>query len=117
MKRDMDLARKILLETEKHQKPDEPLELQFEGHSPKEVAYHVKLLAQAGLIEAFEGSRMGAFEWWPTSLTWNGHEFLDAARDDQRWTKAKARIGEKGLALSFDLLKFALTEGMRHLLT
>lgn len=117
MKRDMDLARRILLEVERHPKPNEHIQLQIEGRSQEEVAYHVKLLYEAGLIEAFKSSVMGRFDWQPISLTWNGHEFLDAARDDQRWTKTKALIVNKGGTLSFELLRFALTEGMRQLLS
>jgi hypothetical protein len=51
--RDMDLIRSILLlQTEQHQDPIRPFVPSPEGHSEEVIAYHVKLLAEAGLIEA-----------------------------------------------------------------
>jgi hypothetical protein len=41
----------------------------------------------------------------PMSLTWQGHEFLEAARNGKFWRRAKALVVKKSGALSFDLLK------------
>jgi Hypothetical protein (DUF2513) len=49
---------------------------------------------------------------FPTRLTWDGHEFLDAARDDTRWQKAKRYIVEKGSGLSFEVLQGVLMKLM-----
>jgi len=40
------------------------------------------LLHEAGFIEAMDLSTLGGICWKPTRLTYNGHEFLDAARSD-----------------------------------
>jgi DNA-binding transcriptional ArsR family regulator len=88
MKRDMDLARKILFAVEACNDPLGPQsELKIEGYSDQMISYHVKVLAEAGLLEAEDVSEMGSdgFRWWAESLTWQGHEFLEAARDDTRW--------------------------------
>ena len=34
----------------------------------------------------------------PRALTWKGHEFLDLARDQNRWNQAKGIIGRVGSA-------------------
>lgn len=47
------------------------------------------------------------------SLTWDGHEFLEAARDDSLWEKAKRLVLEKTGTLTFEALKLALMEAMK----
>jgi len=108
MKRDMDLVRQILLAVEEFPEPDGWADVSIEGASEEDVSYHVKLLDQAGLLEADDVSGGSAFEWKPSSLTWTGHEFLDAARDDMRWNAAKNSVLSKAGNLSFDLMKEAL---------
>jgi hypothetical protein len=50
-------------------------------------------------------------------LTWEGHEFLDKAKNEKVWNKAKSIIKEKGISLSLDALKIALTESVKVLLS
>ena len=116
MRRDMDLVRKILFAVEECDTPwgaEGPLEI--DGYSNQVIAYHVKILVQAGLIEARDVSVMGedGFRWWASSLTWEGHEFLEAARDDTRWSRTKKFVFEKAGGLTFEALKFALTQGIK----
>lgn len=112
MKRDMDLARSILLELEEHPHVSTwKSDLTVEGHSPDEVSYHVKILSQAGLIEATTMANPPHDSIWiPISLTWDGHEFLDAAKDDTRWNKAKSLVKEKGGGAAFEVMKAVLIE-------
>ncbi len=119
MKRNMDLARMILFEIEKCEAPMGLLqELKIEGYSSQEISYHIKLLYQAGLLEAEDASTMGmgpkGFCWFAGSLTWEGHEFLEAARDDNRWNKTKKLFADKGGGLVFEALKFALIKGIKN---
>ena len=100
----MDLARLILLKIE--QTADDPrswINLEVPDYTPAEVSYHVMILNEAGLIDACDLSTMGRgnSDWRPKRLTWNGHEFLDAARNDSIWNKAK----EKAISMNFELLK------------
>jgi Hypothetical protein (DUF2513) len=113
VKRDMDLARRILFDVENCEDADGTsgwLVVQYDEHPPKEVMYHIILLAEAGLIETHDVSDLGGSKCWPKRLTWLGHEFLDAARDDTRWKKAKRLVIEKAGSLSFELLKQALVK-------
>ena len=103
MKRDMDLVRLILLEIEKSSEdPRAEIRLQIPDYTFEQVSYHVMILHEAGLVEADDLSTMGSGSvWLPRRLTWSGHEFLDAARNDSIWKKAK----EKASSMNFELLK------------
>jgi hypothetical protein len=112
MKRDMDLARQILRAVEDSPEADgtQWIEVDLEGRSPQEISYHVLLLAEADLLDAkrISDSLSGGRDVAPTRLTWQGHEFLDAARKDTIWEKAKSIATEKTGSLTFEALKLAL---------
>ena len=113
MKRDMDLIREILLEIEKLPPNTETGEFPIEGWKPEEINYHIRLLCQAGYVDAISVAAMGDDEWIVRSLTWNGHEFLEASRNQTLWNKAKALVAEKGSGLTLEVLKAALSTRVR----
>lgn len=104
MKRNMDAVRSILLQIEAETKPFTWIKLAVPDCSEEEVSYHVKIMSQAGLIEAMDTSSHDGISWKPMSLTWQGHEFLDAARNDDRWANAKKLVMEKGLGMTISVL-------------
>lgn len=112
MKRDPDLIRKLLIHLE--EKPDDKIitELELEGHDKNEVMYHFILMDQAGLIrcerEVSTTTSDRVIRVYPFSLTWQGHEFLEASRNETLWNKAKELIMQKSGALSLDVLKALL---------
>lgn len=116
MRRDMDLARQILLQIEEAGEAHGWVELEIPGRNDDkdEISYHVMLLAQAGLIEAVDVSTLSAFSWRAKRLTWEGHEFLDAARNEGTWSRAKAIAVERGGGLTLDLLKAILLSLLRQ---
>ena len=109
MKRDFDLIRKLLLYLE--EKSDDKMikDLDIDGYSKQEVQYHFILMDQAGLLrcdrEISSTTSDRVIRVYPFSLTWQGHEFLEAARNENYWNKAKVIIKDKSGALSFDILK------------
>lgn len=112
MKRDMELARLILMRIEAQEDYREDISCDFEGYTEEQVYYHIMLLNEAGLIVAFDASSLQDLQWIPQRLTWQGHEFLESARDNTIWSKAKdimARTGgfafEVAKPLLIDLLK------------
>lgn len=110
MKRDMDLIRAILMAIEEMPTPrPRQTDFKLDGYDPEIVSYHVFLLNDAGLIQASDVSHNLAFAWAPKRLTWAGHEFLDAARNDNIWAAAKKVCGGAG-SLSFDVLKGILVK-------
>ena len=111
MKRDMDLIREILFEIEKAEDFDLAIEISIEGRDAKEINYHLKILYQAGLIEAIGTSGFGeSSEWIATSMTWAGHEFLDSAREEKRWRQAKDMVLKRGGGLVFEVLRKVLID-------
>lgn len=106
MKRDMDLVRKILLAMEEHEHGFAPRQIDIEGYSGEQIAYHAYLMDEAGLIKAANTTHMGSSspEGMPGEMTWEGHEFLDAARSDTIWNKAKQKIKETGGSVTISTL-------------
>jgi hypothetical protein len=56
-------------------------------------------------LEAENASTLARLSWIPKGLTWDGHEFLDAIRNDTVWNKTKRVIADKGGSIPFDVLK------------
>ncbi|SDB61723.1 Hypothetical protein SAMN05660653_03226 [Desulfonatronum thiosulfatophilum] len=110
MKRDLDLVRKLLLYFE--EKPDDRAEEcpLIEEYSSLEIKYHLLLMDEAGLLrcEREVTSTGRTIYVLPMSLTWQGHEFLEAARNNEFWRRAKAIVCDKSGALSFEMLKSVL---------
>ena len=121
MKRDMDLVRKILLQCEKQESGFPPEKLEIEGYSDAQIGYHVHLMGEAGLLHIVDRTHMQseAPEAIPLGMTWEGHEFLDAARSETVWEKAKGAASSVG-SVAFGVLKNVLTaygtaEALKHL--
>jgi Hypothetical protein (DUF2513) len=110
MKRDMDLIRMLLFETEAL--PDtHGHSVSVEGHSRAEICEHLKLAHEAGLVEArfLPGDET---ECVVLRLTWAGDEFLDAARENRIWEKAKEMAMRAAEGVTITSLKVALTHLM-----
>ena len=67
------------------------------GYAPDQIAYHVRLLHEAGYLDAMDLTTHSGFVWQPKTLTWQGHEFLDAARNTSVWQQVKTRLKDRGL--------------------
>ena len=107
MKRDMELCRKILLAIEEQYVDTALYGLEVEGYSMQQVAYHCKILHDAGLISNYKGyfASNRLYDFAVGSLTWDGHEFLDKIRQDTIWNKTKDVITQKGLPMVLDVVK------------
>ena len=114
MKRDMDLVRNLLLAIERDpqldgsvwKRPDGPEDWEITGCNEVEMAYHLRMLIEEGLVDGDEtlSSPMPSV----SRLTWNGHEFLDDIRDPSVWASVKQRAGilaSVGLAIIGELAK------------
>jgi len=97
MKRDMDLIREILLAIESDVHGFAP-KIELHGYTQEQINYHAFLLGEAGLLKVADVTSMGSEspEAIIIRLTWSGHEFLDSARDNQRWNQAKDVINKIG---------------------
>lgn len=104
----MDLIRDLLRQVEE---ADTPLRLDRQEEDPAKLdrrLYHVQLLSEAGLVVAYpseadncEGLMSAKIE----RLTWEGHEFLEATKDESIWQRVKQKIAGKGGAMVFEIAK------------
>lgn len=107
MKRDLDLVRQILFEIERHEHGWAPQALAVEGYDQEQTGYHIYLMGQAGLLNVADSTHLGSTspQAIAMSITWAGHDFLDAAREPSLWEKAKQKVGGSFASMSFDLVK------------
>lgn len=106
VKRDLELVRELLVLIEEN---NDRNELKIPDKWDREVvAYHLKILDQAGYVKNKTKWADNKPFWLFASLTWDGHEFLDSIRNDNIWNNTKEGIRAKGFELGsipFDVLK------------
>lgn len=105
MERDLTLVRDILEAVAAHPKPVGWVPLNIPNRTADEISYHVKLMVDADLVEAKDVSTTTLFSWKPQRLTWQGHEFLDAVRNETVWNRVRKVIQDKGGNASFEVVK------------
>jgi len=72
------------------------------------IAEHMRFLIDAQLVRGEMSQRLGVnvvSGFTARGLTFAGHEFLDAIRNDTVWNKTKETFKIKGLDMTFDLIK------------
>lgn len=112
MKRDIELIRQILFAIEKLEHGIPRGNIEIEGYSEEEIGYHVYLMDDAGLIIGMDATSLSSLSpfMMPQNLTWAGHDFLDAARDDTVWNGVKKKIEAVSGAVTFELLTALLVQ-------
>ncbi|XZW51142.1 DUF2513 domain-containing protein [Acinetobacter baumannii] len=102
MKRDWDIIRAVLIATEEDRFDEYVEELEDDSL----VIGNTVLLIQAGFITGeVLLSLDGIDDVSVHDLTWQGHELLDVIRSKPVWEKIKTTALEKGLELTFDVVK------------
>lgn len=114
MKRDLELIRKMLFAVEDAPTGFAP-ELEIEGYTASQIGYHAYLLISGGFAKGPELTHMGSDgpEARIMSLTWEGHDFAEAARDPDRWQQAVKIVKDKGGNVTLDVMKQLLTSLMK----
>ncbi|MGZ8158118.1 MAG: DUF2513 domain-containing protein [Methylobacter sp.] len=107
MKRNWDTIREILLRAEALESGTTLRLSDFDENRSDEIAYHVQLLKEAELIQVSILEYLGGagIHFDLERLTWSGHELLDAIRSETIWDKTKTTITNKGVAMTFELIK------------
>ena len=111
MKRDMDLIRAILLHVEEHDEFDTYRDRGlFPTHDERSLNDHVLQMKEQGLVDANiqKGGTVAIIAAEVTRLTPQGHDFLQAARNETIWRRAKAIVAEKGGSVPWDVFKALL---------
>ena len=108
MRRDLDLARQLLIDIE-GRGPDcalSDLRPGVAGEADERLRYHVRLLIDGGLVKETEHTAGGV----PcVRLTNAGHELLELAAVEERWREAKWLVQERTGTQSLTVLKAVLT--------
>ena len=109
MKRDMDLVRKILIVMADAPTGYAPNPLRIDGYDEATIGYHTYLMVDGDLITGADltASQDQSPSSVPATITWQGHEFLEAARESSSWNRAKGLAASAGNA-SFKVLVDAL---------
>jgi Hypothetical protein (DUF2513) len=107
----MNLIRALLLEVEgEDPKPD------LSQYTDEQKIYHSALIVEAGLVDGqIIDNGMG----YPAGtaiirLKWDGHEFLDAARDEESWQKATTTVAKAGGAFTISILSEILAQFIKQ---
>ena len=122
MKLDLDLVREILIEIEN----SEPLpadvsgrsyiDCKVENRSEEELCEHIRLMEEAGLIDALRtvhGNKV--YHWLPVRLTWAGHSYLAEIKSDTVYNKSKEIAGRAFGGITLETMKAALPLALQAL--
>ena len=107
MKRDFELIRKLLLDIEGE-------DVDLSAFSNEQMLYHKALLIESKLAEGPKPKYSSRkFSEIPEQviiqkLTWAGHDFIDAIREEDRWKKVKTWIKDTGKILTIETVKEAI---------
>ncbi|MGF1697917.1 DUF2513 domain-containing protein [Vibrio lamellibrachiae] len=108
----MDLIRKLVLFIVEKENDHPIMKPLFEGYTELEFDEHYHLLYEAGLVRCetvCSGSTPDRIvRVIPFSLTWEGHDFADAIKNETIWKNAKEKIMPQIGGLPFDVLKAVL---------
>lgn len=114
MGRDMDLIRLLLIGHVTGETPPE-----IKEYERKDILYHYTLLKDAGFITATfaEGNDVVPDEVMYVRVTWLGHEFYDASKDNKIWKFAKENLLKAGASFTATvLLEYLKIEVRKHLI-
>lgn len=100
--RDMGLVRLILLRIEGE-------EVDLSKYSKDAIYYNKHILIEAGFIDGKLHKVNGKFvDESINGLTWEGHDFLDSARNEKVWTKSMKKVGSTVGTVPLEVLKAVL---------
>ena len=126
MRRDMELVRKILIDTAEGVS-DYNLQLGRYANADVEdvrldekLIYHIKIMCQKDLLTFKTMDELeGDCKIFDVELTWEGQDYLSAIEDDKIWNKTKGIAKEKGLEIaqiSFEVVKNLAIQQSKKLL-
>lgn len=109
MKRDLDLIRDMLLKIEESGSEISPLSiedfLKFNA-DPEVISYHLYLLFDASFINvAYDEPFYNTTNYFVTTLTMHGCDYLDAVRDVGIWHNVKEKLKAVGGPVTLDIVK------------
>lgn len=118
MKRDIELVKQILSNIESHETNSPIFDIELDDYEPQRIYYHCHLLIDAKLIEGYVDRSLGGTMRINRiyGLTWEGHEFLDAAKNERIWSAIKEKFTDHSISIPFSIFKKILLENVSELL-
>lgn len=106
MRRDMELIRQIAFAVESADDGLDSEDIQVEGFTASQIGYHCDLMNESGLIDTIDTQTMSSdfATFHIKRLTSKGHDFVDAARSDTIWNKARATIAATVGGVTIDVM-------------
>lgn len=119
MKLNHDCVRDLLLTVEESDQK-ELLSLHFllqkdklQNYSEEDIFYTIQRLVEAGYINASTQTYYEGQDAIISSITWNGHQFLDNIREKTVWEKTKEKasiVGSVSLPILSEIAKAYITD-------
>ncbi len=107
----MDLVRKILLELESSNRRLDSSTIRIAGYTGEAITEHMRLLMEAGLAQGIQTYCIEhKLKWIELRLTWSGHDFVDAARNDLVWVETVTTVRSRIGGVPFEALNTLLIE-------
>jgi len=113
MRIDFDVVRQILITLEAMPANQQPQLFSLSGVDENIALEHLEIMSKRGLVVASLGTVATGprriYTAYVTGLTWEGHEFLENARNEEVWSKTKEIVKEKGGSVSFEIFTGLMT--------
>lgn len=113
MQYDIKLVKSILLAIENFDAGSMPAMPIIDSYSKPQIAYHIHIMQQDGLVEALPLTSQAStipHGFSEVQLTAKGHTFLSNARNDTVWKKVIAEAEAKGSSTSFVVINALLSK-------
>jgi hypothetical protein len=110
MQRDWELIRQILFQVESLPAGESTQALQVDGFDQSTITEHVRVLVNKGLLAGKVYDTYDGSNYLITGINWEGHDFLDNARNDTIWKKVMAESKAKGTSTTMVVLSGLLTK-------
>lgn len=110
MKREMDLIRAVVLAAESGN-PNGSIT----GYTDEQVRYHRALAIEANLLKGRVHKPSTYLTDIPDDvvilgITYDGHDFIDAIREDSKWDQVKQLLLEAGKQITIETIKYAVKQ-------
>ena len=122
MKRDMELVRRLMLAIEAQPAGARVTgaDLLVDGDDDTTVAEHLHMLIDHGFLKGTPdraiAHRKSPLRVHIHGITWKGHEFLDAVRDDTIWNKTKDKVASVGGSATVEIVTQVATGFIKQML-
>lgn len=117
MKRELDLLREILLETEEKLRFGDVMEAsEYSLSDPESLRYHLELLVKEQFLDGYIPEPVAKGEIHSVTIsgiTWNGHDFLDQIREPDVWDKLKPFMQKHGIECVLTAIKTVVQLGVK----